>query len=231
MRIPKIHIRKIQKLKRRSFHVVQHRIHKKHKLSYRTMYYIKSYGQDRHVWHAIVKQSFFVVLFASVISTLGGLWLQSLQAKLTVLLPLLIMVPALNTMIGNFGTIVGAKFSTYLFTGKVRGQWWKSEKIHELTATIFAVALIAAFYISAMASFVAILNSFYISVEFFVKLLLLSVVCTLLLGALITIISFAGGYLIFRRGDDPNNFLIPLTTAIADLGSLTIFAFIVVSLF
>ncbi len=226
-----LQIRKIQKLKRRQFHIALHHAHKKHRLSYKTLYYIKSYGQDRHIWHAIVKQSLLVVLFASLISSFGGLWLQSLQSKLSVLFPLLVMVPALNSMVGNFGTIAAGKFSTYLFTGRVRNKWWRSPKVHELTITLFAIALVSAAYIASMSSLIAIFNGYSITFSIFLRLLALAVFCTLLLGALILVISFAGGYMIFKRGDDPNNFLIPITTSIADLGSLTIFAFVVTALF
>ena len=230
-KIPRHKIEKIRKMKRKKFHPMLHRTHKKHRISYRTLYYIKSYGKEMHVWHAILRQSIGILLFASVVSTFGGLWLQSLEAKITVFLPLLIMIPALDDMTGDFGTIISSKFTTYLFTGKIRGKWYKAFKVQELTLTIYIIALISSVYISVVSSLIALFSGFPLSFEFFIKLLGISVLSTMLVVTLLTAISFAGGYLIFKRGDDPNNFLIPITTAVADFSCLAIFSYAVITMF
>jgi cation transporter-like permease len=224
-------IEKIKKLERKKFHPILHHAHKKHRMSYKTLYYIKSYGKEMHVWHAILKQSLLVIMFASIVSTFGGLWLESMQAKLTMLVSLLIMIPALNDMTGDLGTILSSKFSTYLFTGKVNKKWWKAFKVRELTFTVFTIAIFAAVYIAVVSSAIALLNGFALSWSFFLRMAMLSVFCTVLLTALLTIISFAGGYIIFKRGDDPNNFLIPITTAVADFACLGIFSWAVTAMF
>ncbi len=230
-KIPKHRIERIRKLKRKQFQSLLHHAHKRHKISYKTLYYIKSFGHDKHIWHAILKQSLGVVLVASVVSTFGGLWLQSLEAKLTLLLPLLIMVPALNDMIGDMGTILSSKFSTYLYMGRVSGKWWKCYKVKELITSISVLSLISSFYIAIMCMIIAMAGGFAVSISFFFRVIVLSVLCTMLLCCVQMLISFAGGYLIFKRGDDPNNFLIPITTAVADLTSLIMFSVLVTMMF
>lgn len=229
MKISRAHIRKIQKLGRRKFHPYLHRAHKKHRLSYRTLYYIKSYGQDRHVWHAIVKQSIKILILASIISTVGGLGLENIQSKLILLMPLIILLPALNDMIGDFGTIVGSKFATMLFLKKVGNKWWKSEEVHKLITTVFMIAFIMSLYIGVLSSIVSVTQGFSLTYVLFFKVLLISIACTLLLIGIICAVAFAGGLYIFRKGEDPNNFLVPITTSVADFGSLVMFSFFVIT--
>jgi cation transporter-like permease len=57
------------------------------------------------------------------------------------------------------------------------------------------------------------------------------VLSTLALVSIICLISIMWGLYIFHKNEDPNNFLIPLTTAVADLGSMLIFGAMIVAMF
>ncbi len=229
-RIPKNRLAKIQKLKRKKFHPALHHAHKEHRMSYKTLYYIKSYGKDRHLWHSIVKQSIKILILASILSTIGGLWLEGIQQKL-LLTPLIILLPALNDMIGDFGTIIGSKFTTMLFLKKTGDKWWKSGHVHSLVVSVLSVAVISAVYIGLLSSAMSVLQGYQLSQIIAMKVLAISLLSTVLLIGLICIISFVGGLYIFKKGEDPNNFLVPITTSVADLGSLIIFSLLVVRFF
>ena len=71
----------------------------------------------------IIKESFRIIIFAAILSSLGGIGLELINEKLIAILPLLIIFPALNNMIGNFGTIISANFTTLLFTNQLRARW------------------------------------------------------------------------------------------------------------
>ena len=73
---------------------------------------------ERHIWK-IIHESVGILIIASVISTLGGIGLEALQSKLTWLVPIIIVLPALNDMIGDFGAIVASRFTTMLYKKEV----------------------------------------------------------------------------------------------------------------
>ena len=60
----------------------------------------------------IMKESIKILILASLISSLGGIGLESVNVKLIALLPLLILLPAMNDMIGDFGAIISSRIST-----------------------------------------------------------------------------------------------------------------------
>ena len=137
-----------------------HKIHKKHKISYKTLFYMKEYGPRSHIATVIVKESIKILLLASLISSLGGVHLKGIEDKFVTLVPLLILLPALNDMIGDFGTIAASKFTTMLFLGKVRGNWWESPDVRHMVKILFAVALISSVYIGALSYAMAYLRGF-----------------------------------------------------------------------
>ena len=52
-------------------------------------------------------------------SSLGGLFIEKIKVLIFSVIPMIILLPYLNNMIGNFGTIIATKFSTYLHEGKI----------------------------------------------------------------------------------------------------------------
>ncbi|MBI2578911.1 MAG: magnesium transporter [Candidatus Aenigmarchaeota archaeon] len=218
---------------RKSKPVTSHikRLHRKHGLHHRTMFYMKEYGPGKDVHVVIVKESLKIILLTAIISTIGGIHLESIQSSLVTLMPLLIMLPAMNGMIGNYGAIISSRFTTALYLGQITNKWWKSDNMRDLFSDVLKIGTLSAVYISAMSSAVSYLKGFAVSYALLVKILFVSLICTLILVTVIFVISVTAGFYIYRKKEDPNNFLIPLTTAVADLGSMLIFAAMVRFLF
>ena len=224
-------VRSITSKHRRHFHAVQYKVRKKHGLSRRTVFYMKEYGPHSHVASRIVRESLKVLLLTSIISSIGGIALENIRVTLATILPLIIILPALNDMIGDVGTIVASKFTTALYLGHIRGDWWKIHFLHRTFWIVFTVALITAAYVAAISILLSAWTGYGVNIEVFKKIALIALASTTLLTVIIFNISIVGGLWIYRRGEDPNNFLIPITTAVADFGSLTIFAYLVKVLF
>src|SRR3989344_4456058 len=108
------HLRKLQKIKRKKHHPLIHQIHQRHKISKKTLFYVKEYGPHSHVPRTIIRESIKILIFASVLSSLGGLALEHIKAIFVSVLPLIILLPTLNDMVGDFGTIIASRFSTML---------------------------------------------------------------------------------------------------------------------
>ncbi|MFH1294798.1 MAG: hypothetical protein ABIH90_02555, partial [Candidatus Aenigmatarchaeota archaeon] len=66
------HLEHIRRLKRKQYHPIIHTVHKTHKISKRTLFYIKEYGSDANVPRVIIRESLRILILASIISSVGG---------------------------------------------------------------------------------------------------------------------------------------------------------------
>ncbi len=219
--------RKLAKLPRKYQHPIIHHIHKKHNISRRTLFYMKEYGPHSHVTSVIVRESIKIVIFTSLLSLLGGIALQSIEEKIITIAPLIILMPALNNLVGSFGTLISSKFTTLLYTGRIS---FAKSKNH-LISLMFMIAFVSSIYLGIAS---VILGTFYgypFTYATLLKVVGISVFATLLLVGFISLISIALGFYIFKKNEDPNNFLIPISTSIADVGSMAILALMVLLFF
>ena len=171
----------------------------------------------------IMKESIKILILASLISSLGGIGLESVNVKLIALLPLLILLPAMNDMMGDFGAIISSRISTMLYMGRLKEKrWWRDNTAGDLFITVAIVAVICALYISILSGAIALFKGFSLNAVFLIKLIMFSVITTIVLVVFMFWLSATAGFYVFKKNQDPANFLIPLTTSVADLGSMLI---------
>ena len=142
-------------------------------------------------------------------------------------MPLLILMPSLNTMIGSYGTIMSSRFTTLLHEGKIKNKWYKNEEMRQLIKQIFIIALIMSVLSSTIAFTISSLSGYELIPDVITKILLITIIDVILLVSIIVLVSTFAGLYIYHKKEDPNNFLIPITTSIADLGNLLLLAFLV----
>ena len=179
----------------------------------------------------IIKESIKVLILASVLSSIGGFALKTIEDKLIVLLPFIIVLPALNGLAGDFGIIITSKFTTFLYERHIKGSLKHSLFVKRLFRDIFPIALASALYISLLVLFISYLKNFALDTAFafmFVAIILTSVTVLFLIIFSVAII---GGYKVYKKNEDPDDILIPITTSIADLGTMIIFSILVYFLF
>ena len=180
----------------------------------------------------IIKESIKVLLFASIISTMGGISLEGIQESILAIIPLLILLPALNGMVGGFGTTFSAKLTTSLYLGEVNTKnILKSKEIRNLISKIYIIALVSAIYMTILAFIISKSKDFNFNFLLIIKILAISVIVTLIVISVIIFLSLILGVYYFNKKEDPNNFLIPITTAIGDLGSMFVLSVLVRILF
>ncbi len=168
----------------------------------------------------IIKESWKVLIIASILSSIGGIGLRTVQEKLMLFIPLLITIPALNDMMGDFGIIIVSRFTTSLSEGKIKRPLYKSHFVKHLFRDIMPIAIFMAIYITILSIVVSIFKGFQMDYSVFIKLLIITVLSTLVLVLLIFIVAIIGGYYVYHKNQDPDDILIPITTSIADLGSM-----------
>lgn len=180
----------------------------------------------------IMTESLKVFIITAFISTIGGIGMESVHEKLIFFLPYLIILPGLTTLVGDFGAVVSTRFTTLLYTGELDARnWWRCMSLRKLLSKILTLALIFSVYLTFMAYLLAEFSDFTFNLAFRVKLLASSVMATMVLVLLIFVVAIVGGIIIYKQKNDPDNYLIPLTTSIADLGSILVLSGVMMVLF
>ena len=225
------HLQQLRAIQRHKRHPLIHKIHRQHRLSHKTMFYIKEYGPHANVPKTIIKESIKILLLASFISSLGGLALESVKPLFLSIFPMIILFPALNDMVGDYGTIISSRLSTMLHEGKVKPRWWKTPELKVLFLQILLIAVLTSLLSSCIALIISQMYHHDFSIVVAIKIFFIGILDTLILVAILFIVSVLAGLYFYKKGEDPNNFLIPITTAIADFGNMFILIFLILLLF
>ncbi len=225
------HFEELRRIKRKSYHPLVHKIHKKYRISKKTLFYIKEYGQHSNVVKTIIRESIKILLLSAFISALGGFAVEQTRTIFLSLIPLIILLPVLNDLIGDYATIFSARFSTMLHEGKVRKKWWLNTELKELYLQVLIIALITASISAAGAFAIAHFSGQASPAEALARIFAIVLVDVVVLITILFALTIAAGLYFYRKKEDPNNFLIPITTSVADFGNMLLLSVLVVALF
>ncbi len=225
------HLEKLRKISRKKYHPLIHKIHKKHKISKKTLFYVKEYGQHSNVPRTIIRESIKILMLASIISSFGGLSLEHIKTVFVSIYPLIILLPALNDMVGDYGTIVSSRFSTMLHEGKIKKDYWANKELKKLLVQIIIISLLTAVFSSIIALIISSLSNYAVGAATVYKILFIAIIDVIFLVSTLFLISVYAGIYFFRKKEDPNNFLIPITTSIADFGNMIILSLLIMLFF
>ena len=175
----------------------------------------------------IIKESFIIVLVSSLIGLFSGTLLSANQEIFYAIPIILLILPSLNSLIGDISTVLVSRLTSDLYIGTIPPKVQKSERLKEnflgLLITIFLslIALIIIGYAFAITTGIKIFNPFLIIFILFLTIMLLFIILFISL--------FISSIILFKRGKDPNNFLIPFITSLADfLTPLFLIIFIII---
>ncbi len=177
----------------------------------------------RHVYH--VRRVLFIGLTtgaASCISLLGGLGIEAVQEKLLPLVPLIIALPALNTMVGDYAAIIAAHAGD-------PGERRMSKKVlaHALTKVIW-VNIVGILTLSIV---IAIQRGYLFTGEFATKFVLFVIFAMTGIVAAMFGLTYILDKALEHRKLNPDDVLIPIVTTLTDVMMLGLIALAAVFLF
>lgn len=171
-------------------------------------------------------QSFFFIAFttaaASSVSLLGGLGLEYVSDRILPLVPLIVAIPSLNDLVGDYATIIAAH------TGDPRE---RTSTHVQLAKAIFKVVGINIVAIIGLSLLVGSSRGYVLTSEFLVRF------ASFTAGSIILVISFmfVAAHLLDRlltkRHVNPDELLIPIITSVADILMLGFVALAAVTIF
>jgi len=161
----------------------------------------------------IVAESCPVLLACAMIGLFAGLFLELNVERLGFVA--LMMVPTINGLGGNIGSILGARISSALHLGavepRIRGQAVLRMNVAASAGssiTIFAVASVLFFFLAGAFGATPLEAA-----KFSASFLMAGVVLTVA----VMLMTIAIAFISFRKGLDPDNVVIPVVTSIVDV--------------
>ncbi|HII85415.1 TPA: hypothetical protein HA273_02320 [Candidatus Bathyarchaeota archaeon] len=171
-----------------------------------------------------VKESLVTMVFVAFIVNVTGTVLRGISEIVENRKEIYVVYPALIDMVGDVGSVVGSTATTKLALGLLKPSF-SSIRNHAKTILSAWAASIVLFCILAVSS---VLFTGNLSLGAFTNLLLILIGTNLISVAAIILVSYGISILTFKKGLDPDNFVIPIESSLAD--SATSIALLVVLL-
>lgn len=176
------------------------------------------------VFWKVVKDSQIPLTLAALIGVLSGALLEARLEALIYLPVLLAIVPPLNDMAGDLGTIIVARLTTAFYLGSVEPKLRRNRGLRTNLLSLMLVSTITVLYISFVLSpvYSVTLNMNRVIFTVLIVVMLAGIMgafFTLLFGILLSVLSF-------RKGHNPNIVVMPVITLIGDFLSIVSILFV-----
>ena len=168
-----------------------------------------------------VKESMATLLFVAVMVNITGTVLKRIDRFVVDRKEIYTVYPALIDMIGDVGAVVGSTATTKLALGLLTPSF---SSLRNHAKNIFS-AWTASIIMFVVLAVLALLVNGLFSLSTFIGLISLLLIANVIAVTVIVLVSFAISILTFKRGLDPDNFVIPIESSFAD--SITSLALLV----
>jgi mgtE-like transporter len=160
-----------------------------------------------------LKEGTPIVLLCSIFGTLNGITLASFRGTIERQPSILILYPALMNILGSIGSIIGSLETTKLALGYFSSFYGVLKNAVSDILTVETTALMIHGFLIGTVYALGSFTNIPVDPIFIIKVALLSNIFSFLVVSLFSIIVATQT---FKRGLDPDNFVIPLTSSISD---------------
>jgi mgtE-like transporter len=176
----------------------------------------------------IIKHSTPALFLSSILGTTAGTILNSSFSVILGNPSILALVPLFSGESGDLVSILGARLSSGLHIGSIKSSLRPSEGALRNFGIIIILAIIIYPTIGLLAHFASVLLGVKsVGIE---NMVLISTLAGLLLTPFMLMIGFFISIITYRRGLDPDNVVIPLTTSLTDPVANTFLVIMVISI-
>jgi mgtE-like transporter len=184
------------------------------------VFYILSKNLHEAEFIKTLKESMVTMLLVSLLVNVTGTLLLGISKFITERIEIYTIYTALIGMIGNVGSVVGSTATTKLALGLLTPSFSSMRNHAKSIFSAWAASIIMFIILAALSLSLHSLFSSY----FVFSLLSIVLIANVLAVAAIVILTYAISILTFKRGLDPDNFVIPVESSLADsVTSLALF--------
>lgn len=152
---------------------------------------------------------------ASCISMLGGIGIEYVEADLLIIVPLVIALPALNTMVGDYATIIAAHAGS---------QGEKNSTRKKLISSIAKSTVVNMLGTIVLSLVLALRAGYEVTTTFFVQFSLFVILSVASIVTVMFFITYTLDKILDKKKLNPDDILIPVVTTITDVFMLGLIA-------
>ena len=185
------------------------------------VFYILSKNLHETEFIKTLKESMVTILLVSLLVNITGTVLLGISKFISERIEIYTIYTALIGMIGNVGSVVGSTATTKLALGLLTPSFSSMRNHAKNIFSAWGASIIMFIILAVMSLSIRGLFSF----SSFSSLFAIVLVANVLAVAAIVILTYSISILTFKRGLDPDNFVIPVESSLADsVTSLALFA-------
>jgi len=169
-----------------------------------------------------VRESLITMVFVAFIVNVTGTVLRGISQIVENRKEIYVVYPALIDMIGDVGSVVGSTATTKLALGLLKPSFSSIRKHASSIITAWSASILMFCVLAVSAIFMT--GNF--SLPAFINLLIILLATNIIAASIIILVSYGIAILTFKKGWDPDNFVIPIESSLAD--SVTSIALFVV---
>jgi len=176
---------------------------------------------QKQLFKRIINESVPALVLAALIDVAAGTAMQ-LNIEIWLALPIFLMlVPPISDLGNDVACIVSSKISTLLALGVIKPKLERNKPLEENFVAIMIIGLLSSVYMGVIIFVIA--NSAGLGSIQTWSFLAVCVIAVAMLTFFVSIIAVGVAFLSWRRGIDPDNVTIPISTSISDvLGILSL---------
>jgi mgtE-like transporter len=176
---------------------------------------------QKQAFERIIKESAPTLVVAALIDIMAGTTMQLIGIEAWVAIPVFLMlVPSLSDLGNDVACIISSRITTLLALGVILPKWERNEALEANITAIVTVGILSSVYLGIINFAIAGLGSVPI-----LRFMTACVIAVTLLTLLVCAVAIAVAFISWRRGLDPDNVTIPISTSISDL--LAIFSLLI----
>ena len=173
----------------------------------------------------IVKESAPLLILLLAVEILVGQLLNA-QKDLVIIPLILALIPVINGVGGNIGGVLGARLASGLHTGFIDTNL-EGEELHKNIASAFILGIVAFSVLAVLIYIILPIVGINVNVIGFGKLVFIMVGAGLILTTIVIGLSILTAFYSFKRGLDPDNYVIPIVTTSGDVLGIISLIFII----
>lgn len=167
----------------------------------------------------IVLESYPVLLACAIIGLFAGYMLNAQIEKIKEAPIILLMIPPINGIGGNIGSILGARLASALHMGMAEPKFKRQKVLSgNISASVFISVGIFSFVSLMVFAIAYMLGMVFVNS---IRFMLTFLIASMMLVPIIVFATVASAFISFAKGSDPDNVVIPIVTSIVDVLGVT----------
>ncbi len=155
------------------------------------------------------------LLAVCILIEIGAGQLLELNRDLSFFALVISLIPLVNGVSGNLGSILGARLSSALHIGTIQPGIKQKELWNNIAVSVFLAALVF-LILAALVAFKGMLTSTDF-IEMVIVAPLVAILAGMTLTAILIVLSTFVAFISFKRGLDPDNVVVPIVTTTGDV--------------